>query len=190
LFQIVRLRDVVRVPPDRFGKPLKDVATEILKMRYESTLSPDYGYVIRVFDVKVDPVGKIIHGDAGIYHKAEFSILAFYPKIGEILEGEVVEITDFGAFVKIGPADALLHISQIMDDYLSTDMKQGAIIGSNTNRVLRVGSRMRVKITAVSLSRGASLGKIGVTCRQPFLGAIEWIEEDVKKAHEAQEAKK
>jgi len=26
------------------------------------------------------------------------------------------------------------------------------------------------------------LGKIGVTCRQPFLGAWEWIEEDVTKA--------
>ncbi len=39
-----------------------------------------------------------------------------------------------------------------------------------------------MRITAVSLPRGAALGKIGVTCRQPFLGAFEWIEEDVAKA--------
>ena len=26
------------------------------------------------------------------------------------------------------------------------------------------------------------MGKIGITCRQPFLGADEWIEEDLKKA--------
>ena len=182
MFQIVRLRDIVRIPPDRSGRPLRDVTSEILKARYESTLSPEYGYIIRVFDVKVDPVGKLMHGDGGTYHKAEFSMLTFYPKVGEILEGEVVEITDFGAFVKIGPADALLHISQIMDDYLSTDMRQGIILGSNSKRTLKVGSRVRVKITAVSLGKGASLGKIGVTCRQPFLGALEWIEEDVKKA--------
>ncbi len=190
MFQIVRLRDVVRIPPDKIGKPLREVATEILRARYESTLSYDYGYIIRVFDVKVDPVGKLVHGDGGTYHKAEFSMLTFYPKVGEIIEGEVVEITDFGAFVKIGPADALLHISQILDDYLSIDMKQGMIIGSNTQRVLKVGSKVRVKITAVSLGRGASLGKIGVTCRQPFLGALEWIEEDLKKIKEAKEAKK
>ena len=26
------------------------------------------------------------------------------------------------------------------------------------------------------------MGKIGITCRQPFLGAAEWIEEELKKA--------
>jgi len=28
------------------------------------------------------------------------------------------------------------------------------------------------------------MGKIGITCRQPFLGANEWIEEEIKKASE------
>jgi DNA-directed RNA polymerase subunit E' len=26
------------------------------------------------------------------------------------------------------------------------------------------------------------MGKIGITCRQPFLGALEWIQEEIKKA--------
>ena len=38
------------------------------------------------------------------------------------------------------------------------------------------------------------MGKIGITCRQPFLGAEEWIQEDLKKAsgegEEKVEAKK
>jgi DNA-directed RNA polymerase subunit E' len=25
------------------------------------------------------------------------------------------------------------------------------------------------------------MGKIGITCRQPFLGAMEWIAEEIKK---------
>jgi DNA-directed RNA polymerase subunit E' len=29
------------------------------------------------------------------------------------------------------------------------------------------------------------MGKIGITCRQPFLGTDEWIEEDLKKASNA-----
>ncbi len=45
-----------------------------------------------------------------------------------------------------------------------------------------MGSKVRVRITAVSLGHGISMGKIGVTCRQPFLGALEWIEEDTVKA--------
>jgi DNA-directed RNA polymerase subunit E' len=31
------------------------------------------------------------------------------------------------------------------------------------------------------------MGKIGITCRQPFLGADEWIQEDLKKASGADE---
>jgi DNA-directed RNA polymerase subunit E' len=189
LFQLVTLRDIVRVPPDKFREPLKEVAESVLKLRYESTLTPEHGYIILVTDVKVEPVGKMVHGDGGIYHRVEFSVLAFEPKLQEIVEGEVVEITEFGAFIRIGPADALLHVSQIMDDYISADLKQGIILGSNTNRKLKVGSRVRVRITAVSLSRGISLGKIGVTCRQPFLGALEWIEEDLAKLAAKKEPK-
>jgi len=28
------------------------------------------------------------------------------------------------------------------------------------------------------------MGKIGITCRQPFLGADEWIAEEIKKAED------
>jgi DNA-directed RNA polymerase subunit E' len=31
------------------------------------------------------------------------------------------------------------------------------------------------------------MGKIGITCRQPFLGADEWIQEDLKKASGVEE---
>jgi DNA-directed RNA polymerase subunit E' len=188
MFQIVELEDVVRVPPEKFGSPLNQVALELLKTKYESTINPDYGYMILVIDVKIDPVGKIIPGDGATYHKVRFQVLSFYPQKQEIVEGEIVEITDFGAFVRIGPADALLHLSQIMDDYLTSDVKSGIITASQTKRSLKVGSRVRVRINAVSLGHGMAMGKIGVTCRQPFLGAIEWIEEEIKKAEKQAKA--
>jgi len=190
LFQIVYLTDVVRIPPEKFGERLRDVALDILKAKYESTINPDLGYIILVKDIKVDPVGKIIPGDGARYHKVDFSLLSFYPVIQEIVEGEVVEVTDFGAFVRVGPTDALLHLSQITDDYLTTDVKQGVILASQSKRTLKVGSKVRVRVTAISLGRGTSMGKIGVTCRQPFLGALEWIEEDVAKARKGVEAVK
>ena len=165
MFQIVELEDVVRVPPNRFGNPLDEVAGEILKAKYESTMSPELGYIILIMNISVERVGKIILGDGATYHKARFSALTYSPKIQEIVEGEVVEITDFGAFVRIGPTDALLHLSQITDDYLTSDVKQGIILASQSRRTLRVGSKVRVRITAVSLGRGTAVGKIGVTCR-------------------------
>ncbi len=190
MFQISQLEDVIRVPPARFGAKLDEVAREILKGKYESTINPELGYIILITNVDVDLTGKIIPGDGATYHKVVFDVLTFFPKVQEIVEGEIVEITDFGAFVRIGPTDALLHLSQIIDDYLTSDVKQGVILASQTKRTLKVGSKVRVRITAVSLPRGAALGKIGVTCRQPFLGALEWIHEDIEKARRGISGKK
>ena len=190
MFQIEQRTDVVRVSPDKFGSKLKKVAFEVLRTKYESTINSDMGYIIQVTDVDMDPVGKIIPGDGARYHKVKFSVLSFFPVLQEIVEGEVVEITDFGAFVRIGPTDALLHLSQITDDYLTSDVKQGIIQASQSQRTLKVGSKVRVRITAVSLGRGASMGKIGVTCRQPFLGALEWIADDITKSTEKVEKPK
>jgi len=135
-----------------------------------------------IMDAKVEPMGKMIAGDGGTYHKVEFNALTFYPKLQEIVQGELVDITDFGAFVRIGPTDALLHLSQIMDDYLKSDVQAGVILANQSGRTLKVGSKIRTRITAVSLGKAASMGKIGITCRQPFLGADEWIAEEIKKA--------
>jgi DNA-directed RNA polymerase subunit E' len=182
MFARVRMSDVVRIPPNRLTNSLKDTAIGILKEKYESMISPDLGYVIMIIDATASSVGKLVAGDGATYHKVTFEALTFYPKLQEVVEGEVVEITEFGAFVRIGPTDALLHLSQIADDYLKSDVKQGVIIANQSARSLKIGSRIRARVTAVSLGKGAAMGKIGITCRQPFLGAKEWIVQEIKKA--------
>jgi DNA-directed RNA polymerase subunit E' len=188
MFAIVHMDDVVRIPPNRMKNSLNVTATEILKEKYESMISPDLGYVIMIIDAKANSVGKLVAGDGATYHKVSFRALTFYPKLQEIVEGEIVEITDFGAFVRIGPTDALLHLSQITDDYLKSDVKQGVIVANQSARSLKIGSKIRARVTAVSLGKGAAMGKIGITCRQPFLGAIDWIEEELRKTKQPQVA--
>lgn len=175
MFKLVALEDTIRIPPEKFGEPIEKVGYEQLRIRYEGLVDNELGYVIAVTDIKARPVGKIIPGNGATYHKVEFSLLTFYPQIQEVVEGEVVEVVDFGAFVRVGPIDALLHVSQLMDDFISYDERQGVLFGKETKRKLMTGDRTRVRVTAVSLGRGAILGKIGVTARQPFLGKIEWI---------------
>ena len=182
MFSISTLVDVVRIPPSLFGTTLKKAAVNILKEKYESMINAELGYIIMILDAKVDEMGKMIAGDGGTFHKVQFEALTFYPKLQEIVQGEIVDITDFGAFVRIGPTDALLHLSQVMDDYLKSDVKMGLILANQSGRTLKVGSTLRARITAVSLGKAAAMGKIGITCRQPFLGADEWIEEEIKKA--------
>jgi DNA-directed RNA polymerase subunit E' len=181
MFKLIDLQDTIRIPPETFGNPLEQVGRDQVKTKYEGIVDEELGYVIAVTSVEVSPIGKIIPGDGATYHKVTFSLLTFYPVIQEIVEGDVVEIADFGAFVRIGPVDALLHVSQLIDDYMSYDEKQGVLLGKETKRKLTSGDQLRVRITAVSLGRAGSSGKIGVTARQPFLGKLEWLKLDASK---------
>ena len=140
-----------------------------------------------IMGAKVEPLGKMIPGDGGSFHRVEFQALTFYPKLQEIVNGELVDITDFGAFVRIGPTDALLHLSQVMDDYLKSDVASGVILANQSGRTLKVGSTIRARITAVSLGKAATMGKIGITCRQPFLGTPDWIKEELKNSNAPEE---
>jgi len=77
-----------------------------------------------------------------------------------------------------------------MDDFISFDERQGILLGKETGRTIQRNDVFRVRIVAVSFPKGRSSGKIGVTARQPMLGKLEWIEEEVKEMEEPQEANK
>ena len=187
MFKLITLQDTIRIPPETFGSPLEQVGRDQVKAKYEGIVDEEMGYVIAVTSVEVSRIGKIIPGDGATYHKVNFSLLTFYPVIQEIVEGDVVEIADFGAFVRIGPVDALLHVSQLIDDYMSYDEKQGVLLGKETKKKLTTGDQLRVRITAVSLGRAGSSGKIGVTARQPFLGKLDWLKVEAPKTPEVPE---
>jgi DNA-directed RNA polymerase subunit E' len=93
----------------------------------------------------------------------------------EVVEGAVSEINEFGAFVRIGPMEALLHKSQIMEDTVEANIGKGMIEGRKTGKQIGVGSFVRARI--VSLSPDTSdprRSKIGLTSKQPGLGCPEW----------------
>ncbi|MDD1776359.1 MAG: DNA-directed RNA polymerase [Candidatus Methanomethylicus sp.] len=183
MYKLLHMNDVVRIPPEKFGAPLEQVASEVLRTSYEGVVMREFGAVLAVLNVTVSSIGKILPGDGAIFHKTTFDLLVYTPLIQEVVEGEVVEVTDFGVFVRIGPMDGLVHVSQVMDDFITYDEKRGALIGKESQRVLEKAIPVRARIITVSLSGGASRSsKIGMTMRQPFLGAMSWVEEDLKKA--------
>ncbi|MEM2094968.1 MAG: DNA-directed RNA polymerase [Candidatus Bathyarchaeia archaeon] len=190
MFSLITVEDIVRIPPNKFGQELESVTYEELKAKYEGIIGKEYGFVIAVVDMKVNPIGKIIPGDGATYHTVTFTLLSYFPEVQEVVEGEVVEIEDFGAFVRVGPIDALLHVSQVIDDFVSFDERQGALLAKESGRVLKKDDIVRARITVVSFSRGDASGKVGMTMRQPFLGKLEWIEQDLKKFRAQQTVKK
>ncbi|MCX8173329.1 MAG: DNA-directed RNA polymerase [Thermoplasmata archaeon] len=177
MYFIERVEDVVRIPPSRLGENYEEVAKEIATHNQEGKILGDKGMIVLIKNVELKGEGTIVHGDGGVYQTVEYDALFFKPVIGEVIEGMVVEIMKYGAFVRIGPFDALLHISQIMDDRVEIDEHNQRLLGKETRRELRVGNRVRVRIVAVSLNEFSPQdSRIGLTMRQPGLGRMEWLE--------------
>jgi DNA-directed RNA polymerase subunit E' len=179
MFKLYTLTAKCEIPPFLFDQPKEVSARIILSEDYEGIITRDYGFIIAIVEVIDVGPGIIIPGNANTFHEVEFSILSFKPMISEVVEGEVVEIVDFGSFIRLGPLDGLVHVSQICDDYISYEQVGNRFIGKETGKILEVNDQVRAKIIAVSLGTGRS-GKLGLTMRQKFLGKPEWIEADIE----------
>ncbi len=189
MFKLYTIEGKIEIPPFLFGQKKEVSARIILSEDYEGIITRDYGFVIAVVDVLNVGMGIIIPGNANTFHEVEFTILSFKPTVSEVVEGTVVEIVDFGSFVRLGPLDGLVHVSQICDDYISYEQVGNRFIGKETGKILEVNDQVRAKIIAVSLGTGRS-GKLGLTMRQKFLGKEEWIADDIEEALAAKEEKK
>ena len=111
-------------------------------------------------------------------------ILQFKLTMQEVVEGVVDQITEYGAFIRFGPLDGLLHVSQIMDDHIDVDIGNQRLLGKDSGRELRKGDKVRARIVTISINEiSPRESKIGLTMRQPGLGSLDWLEEDRKKLH-------
>jgi len=179
MYQITEVEDTVRVLPGMFGGSLEDSLKKILAEQYEGKLDRDLGVIVLVKDAKTDGIGRVIPGDGAAYYNAKVKLLTYKPELQEVVEGEVIEIVEFGAFVRLGPLDGLVHVSQITDDYLNYDDKGSKFIGKESKKTLTEGDKVRARIVTISLKK-VKENKVGLTMRQPGLGKLEWLVEEEK----------
>ncbi|MCL6500568.1 MAG: DNA-directed RNA polymerase [Candidatus Pacearchaeota archaeon] len=184
MFRIVEIADHVRVEPELFGIPIKEAVKKQLEKSFENYVDEEIGAVVAVLEVVSVGEGILIPGDPAAYYDSVFKLLVFKPELQELVFGYITQITNFGAFLNIGAFEAMIHISQTMDDFVSFS-KSDSLIGKNTKRVLRKNDLCLARIVAIS--HKTTPPKIGLTMRQPGLGKLEWIQEDKRKAKLAAE---
>lgn len=178
MYRIVTVEDRIRVPPEKLGMKLKDSVKAAIADKYEGLLDTRLGVVLVVIDTEKIAEGKIIPTDPGVYYHSEFKLLTFKPELHELTYGEVIDNTEFGSFVRVGAIDGLIHISQLMDDFVSFDNKNSIFLGKQTRRTLKEGDKVKARIISISF---AEQQKIGLTMRQPGLGSLAWLEDEKKK---------
>jgi DNA-directed RNA polymerase subunit E' len=188
MYQVVTLEDEIAVPPTKFGLDIDSSLKESVGDKYEGKIDNTIGVVLSVMKIEEVKEGSILPGDPSVHYPVRFKVLSWMPQNHEIVEGAVVDITEFGAFIRAGALDGLVHVSQIMDDFVSYDEKNAQLAGKQSRRVLKEGDSVRARIISISFKEQS---KVGLTMRQPYLGAIKWLEADAKeKIKEEKPAKK
>lgn len=178
MFKLLSIKDEVRVPPTKFDLELQKALKESLEDELEGKIHPTFGVFLAITEIMSIGEGSIVPEDGAIHYPAEFKVLVYRPEMNEVVLGEVVDVTEFGAFTRIGPLDALVHVSQVMDDKIAYDNKNAIFTGKKSGNKLKEGDIIRTRIVGVSLGKGRS--KISLTMRQPHMGALTWIEKDKK----------
>ena len=192
MYNKVRLADTVRIAPELLGDDVTNAVRIALIDKLEGEIDKTLGAIVAIIDVVEVGDGHILAGDGAVYYDATFDAIVFKLELQEIIEGSVVEIVEFGSFIGIGSMDGLVHVSQITDEYISFDSKNARLVTKESNRSLSEGDHVRARVVALSINeREPRDSKIGLTMRQPALGRIEWIKENMmdKEKEESAEAK-
>ena len=179
MYERVRLRDTVEVPPEHLAEVSDELVKRLLQDKLEGRMDEEVGSVVSVIEVHDIGEGAVLPNEPGVYYEAAFDALTFDPQMQEVVDGEVVEVVNFGAFVGIGPVDGLLHVSQISDEYLAYDEENQQLASRESSRVLTVGDSVRARIVTKSIDeRNPRDSKIGLTAKQVGLGKHGWLKED------------
>jgi len=178
MFYEVLVTDHVRVEPNKFGMDTDEAVRTQLEESYSGFQDKDIGTVVAVLDVIEVKEGIIIPGDGAAYYESTFKLIVFKPELQELVYGTVEEITNFGAFMSMGPIRGMIHISQTMDDFVSFS-DTGVLTGKDGKKTLAQGDKCIARIVAISYK--GEEPKIGLTMRQPGLGKLDWIKAEKTK---------
>ncbi len=149
------------------GGLLVDVGTRgflpasLISNRYVSDLKPYIGKTMKLKITEIDPnKNRLIlsHKDLIEEEREEaFDKVASQLVVGDVVEGKVSRLTNFGAFIDVGGVDGLVHISEI--SYKHVD---------KPSDVLKVGQDVKVKVIGIDDDRHRISLSIKQTEPSPF----------------------
>jgi DNA-directed RNA polymerase subunit E' len=186
VYKILTISDKVKVPPTKFHLKLEEAIKNSLEEKWEGLIDKTLGVTLSILSVGEVGEGRIFPGDGAIHYPVAFKLLVYYPELHEIVVGNVIDVTEFGVFIRIGPLDGMIHVSQIMDDFVTYDPKNMVFSGKESKRIIKEGDDVRARVISISMGKQYM---IGLTTRQPHLGVMNWFEREKKQA-EAKAAEK
>ena len=96
-------------------------------------------------------------------------------RLGEQLDAVITGVADYGFFAQAErfPAEGLIHISSLTDDYYHFDESSHSLEGGRRKKRFRLGDRVRVEVARVDLQRRMLDFRLaGLPAKEPMREAI------------------
>ncbi len=185
MYKEIEFFATVPVKPEDLNKDKEEAVMNALREIYESKIVDKKFFVLKIIDVLEVGEGEIFEEDPNVYYPVKAKCLVFEPLLHEVVRGEIVEVSNFGFFLRFGPIDALAHISQITDEFLRYDKKSSILVTEDNRKSIKMGDQVIARIIGVSLDKKET-NKILVTLKQPGLGIVPWIkrEKEIEKRNQ------
>ncbi len=168
MYEILTLKSKIRVPPRSEDQPMEDAIRLKIHEDFIGKIIEGKSLLLGLVGIDSIDEGVIIPEDPSVYYPTTFRVLGYTPNLHETVKGQVVNISEIGATVSVGPIDGLAFISQTMDDYV--DFSKNALVGRKTKESIKIGDTVIASIIAVT-TKGQM--KIGLTMRAPGLGKVD-----------------
>jgi ribonuclease R len=102
-------------------------------------------------------------------------LLYLESRIGVELDAVITGVADYGFFAQAErfPAEGLVHISSLVDDYYWFDEAGHTLEGKRTKRRFRLGDRVRVEVARVDVQRRMLDLRLAELDAAPRAGLVE-----------------
>ncbi len=180
MFKEIIFNATVPVKPEMLGEDKRKSLKESLKEIYEGKIVLKKYYFLKILEILDIGEGEIFEEDPNVYYPVKAKAIVFEPMLHEVVKGEIVDVTNFGIFIRFGPIDALAHISQITDEFLKYNKKTSTLVTEDNKKIIKIGDSAIARIIGISLDKGDK-NKILLTLKQPGLGIVSWIKREKEK---------
>ncbi|HAY52901.1 MAG TPA: 30S ribosomal protein S1, partial [Lactobacillus sp.] len=137
------------------------IPASMVEDRFVEDLSTYKGQELEMAVVEIEPSENrlILSHRAVVAKQKEAEKKALYEKLqpGDVVEGKVARLTNFGAFVDLGGTDGLVHVSEISYDHVD-----------KPSDVLKTGQDVKVKVLNVDPERDRISLSIKALLPQPW----------------------
>ena len=149
---IMKFEEELILSPNILSKNLKNIIKAKLIEKVQGSVTEKYGYLICVISIGEIPNGVILDTTGDILFKITYRAVVMKPFEGEVCDGVVEKIDQYGLHVTVGPFKVFISNSSFPPGFEYNPNNN--IYTSENSDSLRVNSEVRFRIKGVQFING------------------------------------